>query len=103
MTAFVPANIPSRITTIEALNVWTSEILRTYNPVESIRETELIKTPIASNVQVPMADGQVRNISRLNIPLNPLYGSNGRKIWENTTELSVVTLGTTFTTNSTAA
>jgi hypothetical protein len=99
MTAFVVANLPSAINTVEKLNVWTAVVLRELNPNTPYLETELLRLQAVTNVQVPIVDGSVRNISRLSLPLAAGYASGAAKLWTYATELSATALLTTHTTN----
>ncbi len=99
MTAFTPANLPSNCNTVEKVHVWSSALLRTINPNNTILETELQKEFIASNQQVQLPDGTMRNIDRISIELDPLYVSGDMKLWEAAREISNTAIPVTFTTN----
>ena len=99
MTAFVPANLPSTCNTVEKVHVWTAVVLRELNPNMPYLESELLRLQSCSNVQVPIFDGSIRNISRIVIPLSSGYASGGAKLWTFAQELSATALLTTHTTN----
>jgi hypothetical protein len=99
MTAFTTANLPSNVNTVEKVAVWAAVVLRELNPNTPYLETELLRLQAATNVQVPIVDGSVRNVSRLAIPLSGTYASAGGKLWTHAQELSTTALLTTHTTN----
>lgn len=99
MTAFAIANIPPAINTIEKLHVWTAVVLRELNPNMPYLESELLRLQAVTNVQVPVFDGSIRNVSRLALPISSGYASGAAKLWTYATELSTVALLTAHTTN----
>jgi hypothetical protein len=99
MTAFTTANLPPNCNTVEKVAVWAAVVLRELNPNTPYLETELLRLQAATNVQIPIVDGSVRNISRLALPLAAGYASGGAKLWTFAQELSTTALLTTHTTN----
>lgn len=102
MTAFVPANIPSSVTTIEELVVWSASALAEVNPAVTIQVSsgELQR---AAQVQTFDFKSQVTNPERAvviaYIPLTASWRSSG-KIWASGVgEISNAALPAGYTTN----
>lgn len=89
MTAFLPANIPSTIQTIEQLVVWGMEILQTnfseVNCVEFLDENgePLPRRVIESNTffYTALNPGEHRHSARISVKVRAEYKTTGR-VWD---------------------
>ncbi len=85
MTAFVPANLPSTVNTIEELVVWGASALAEINPNATVI-TAPGQAALVCNVQTTRLEQQVTNPERLAvlayIPLAANWRSQG-KIYSN--------------------
>lgn len=100
MTAFLPANIPSAIATLEELAVWVSLALGTVNPNAVLLETQ---TTSENRVQVSHFNSFAKTREcqiRLTVPMDPSYDSDrSQKLWMFAQEISTTALPAAFTVN----
>jgi hypothetical protein len=77
MTAFTTSMIPSDVTTIERLHVWTGAILSRYNSKFSFQEVvsgSLV--PIATQTIFNCPDGSQRLVTRISLDYDPAWSSD---------------------------
>jgi len=89
MTAFNTADIPDSITTLEQLSAWCSATLNYLYFDTVTTETTGTNTRVAQSApfEIVATDPiEWRHISRVSLPLNKDWLSNG-KIWEHITPL----------------
>lgn len=102
MTAFVPANIPSSVTTLEELAAWSVSALAEINPTASI-QTSAGSVERTVQAQTFEFRNQTTNPERLilvaYLPLSASWRSSG-KYWGNgIAEISTTALPAGYTTN----
>ncbi|AFY72959.1 hypothetical protein Syn7502_00827 [Synechococcus sp. PCC 7502] len=101
MTAItLSTDIPSNITTLEQLHVWTSVALATCNPTKQIVESEN-STEFTCRYFVALAyDATTRCVDRISIPIDPTYVSDkSKKFWMFANPISDTALPSTFKAN----
>lgn len=99
MTAFVAANLPSTVNSLEKLAVWVSLALSQINPSLAVIETTGESTKVAQTALFRASDNTVRLSVRLSVPIDPNYAINTVKFWGNAQDLSNTTLPAAYTTN----
>jgi len=94
MTAFVAADIPSDITTIEQLHMWTSSILEFNLGNQSYPETVAGNEYFVSIKKGRALDGTLRKIPRVRLELTEDYYT--RPQWKAVKELNNGTIPDSF-------
>lgn len=82
MTTFITADIPSELTTIEQLNVWTGAILAFNNPTSQYVEapnTNPLFRCFQPTTRIPSFEKMV--INRMALELDETLESQGKPIW----------------------
>lgn len=102
MTAFVRADVPVSVTTLEMLIVWASQTLSVINPETTITEIANQNTFIATAGQFYFPDAPAgkrsRHVARQSIELDPLYKTEEKKVWEYAKEISATAIPTSMKT-----
>lgn len=100
MTAATSASIPSGITTLEEIFVWTAMALTQVNPTLKILESENVNEFAAVTQVFKSGDGSERILVRATIPLDPAYRTDRTvKFWIHAQELSNTALPAAYTSN----
>jgi hypothetical protein len=95
MVAFVPANLPSNINTVEQVLAWSGLLLGQYFNTQVVREVQnATPTPVIENLLIPTpADGE-RLIVRASLRLNADFRTNtSLKFFRQVNELGAVSGG----------
>lgn len=93
MTAFVPANLPVTVDTVEKLAVWAGNVLVAINPaVTAVEGTGYSERVAQSNPYYVQADNKVRLVLRQSIPLSLDYLAGGNKLWAYAQPLSATAI-----------
>lgn len=80
--------IQSQWQTVEEIAVWATSLLARGNPTQQVIEAENVLEFVASTSIFQAADGTVRLVSRVSLPLANDYIESGRKIWNSVNALS---------------
>jgi hypothetical protein len=89
MTAFALSDIPTNITTIEQLHVWTGICLHELYPaVTAIEGVNVQEFAVVANNYYVGANNKRRQVTRTSLELDPTTLSANKKLWQ-----SVIPLG----------
>ncbi len=100
MVAFVPANLPSSINTVEKLNAWSANILAMNVGDTRLIEEEGYQATYMATTPIAQTPGQgVRMVTRISIPMLPGYSTAAGKLWTQVGEISTAPIPAAFLTN----
>jgi hypothetical protein len=98
MTAFIPANLPASVDTLEKLSVWSSLALQAISPnvfvVEGQGYTERVAQ--ANPYYVP-SDLKHRMVSRQSIQMDAAYLAGGQRLWTYALPITATAIPANFT------
>jgi hypothetical protein len=101
MTTFSKAELPSNIVTVEQLAIWVNNVLVAVNGNKAVVEAQNTVPELVAqyNVYQTPNDG-VRQLVRLNIPMDPaLFVNNTKRYWLHAKEMTVGSIPAEFTAN----
>jgi hypothetical protein len=102
MVAFVVANIPTNITTVEALHAWSGFLLSQYFGNQSIKEVPNgINQSVCEVFTIPTPNDGERIVFRTSLKLDPTFRTDtSKKMFRQVQELGLISGGipTSYTT-----
>ena len=97
MTAFLPANLPASVNTIEKLFAWSGGILYALHANTRYQESDAAPLiPIITSQDGLAADKSERQILRASIPLNTNWRTSATPLYQNALEISNVAIPVGF-------
>ena len=97
MSALDPTTqLPAGFTTLEQLAVYAALVMGAVNPDLEYLLDDTTTEKVADLATVTAADGTIRLIGRISVPLDPEYSTNGLTLWANAQEVSNVTIPARF-------
>lgn len=99
MTTFNAADIPPEITTVEQLNVWTSNVLAYLYPDLAVLESagQAVRVASSGPFQITATDpSQWRNVSRVSVGLDAKWLGDGNQIWSYALPMGAVAIPPNF-------
>jgi hypothetical protein len=101
MTTLALTQIPSSITTLEQLHVWSGLALRAANgPKTSVENEGFLPERVAQCPIIETPNDGIRMLTRVCVQFDPAFSSDKtKKLWLFANELTVGTMPTSFTSN----
>jgi len=97
MTAFVPANMPASVNTVEKVALWSLGILYQLHKNSRYQESEAAPlVPFLTAQDGLAADKSERIIFRASLPLSDTWRQQTTKFWQEGQEISNAAIPTSF-------